>query len=152
MQRPRGSQPRLPAAQRPKAIASAITIAAAATRREAEIVLESGSTTSQGAAKEPIPPVAAAIVAISPPKARTEIRCARSKLPLCDRSQTAIKGVKHQAKASASTSVGAPCSTSRTGRKAKAIRTPVRRVAMKTRCRAAAKGSERAEECTSAST
>ncbi len=113
---------------------------------------ERGSTTSQGAAKEWIPPVAAEIVAIIPPKARTEIKCARSKLPVRDRSQTAIKGVKHQAKAMASTNVGAPSSTSRTGRKANATRTPVRRVAMNTRCRAAAKGSERAEACTSAST
>ena len=73
-----GNKPYAPSSTRSPAAASANVDAVATTRREAESAASSGTTTSQIAANEAMPPVEAATAVTNPVSASEDSTCALS--------------------------------------------------------------------------
>ena len=80
-----GSRSSAPISSRKPAAPSAKVDASATTRREAESAASSGTTTSQIAANEPMPPVSTATAVTSPVSASEESTCALSYWPVRER-------------------------------------------------------------------
>ena len=74
----RGSKPAAPSASSRPAADSAKIAAMATTRREPDSAASKGTTTSQTAAKDPIPPVHSATSAASPVSDKEDSTCALS--------------------------------------------------------------------------
>src|ERR1700730_7270120 len=96
----------------PDTISSAVQESASAeanatTRREAESAASSGTTTSQIAAKDSMPPVVRATAMTSPASATEDSTCAPSYRPVRDKNHDSRIGAINHANATASSAVGA---------------------------------------------
>src|SRR3954469_12118303 len=103
-----GSASRYVIAMSAQTQASASADAKPTTRRDADSAASSGTTTSQIAANDSMPPVAIATIMTRPASASDDSTWALSKRPVRDRKYDSRIGAISQANAATSRAVGAP--------------------------------------------
>src|SRR5450755_4369857 len=105
---PPGNQSRYPKTISSAVHASASAEANATTRRDADSAASSGTTTSQIAAKDSMPPVVIATVMTKPASASDDSTWAPSYRPVRDRNHDSKMGAISHANAATARAVGAP--------------------------------------------